>query len=47
MIYLNGVWRHVDPTPTNKDGLMTDAEMLTNKALKGVGWDTNAYPKAE
>ena len=48
VINLDGVWRHIDPTPSarhNKISLMTDQQRYDN--LQGRDWDRSAWPKCE
>lgn len=45
LIELNGVWRHIDPTPSRLHGrysLMTDDQRY--ETLKGRDWDRSAWP---
>ena len=44
----SGVWRHIDPTPSNTHGrysLMTDAQRLST--LSGRDWDHTQWPACE
>lgn len=48
LIYLNGTWRHIDPTPSSLHGrysLMTDEQRLST--LSGRVWDFEAWPACE
>ena len=48
LIYINGTWRHIDPTPSTLHGrysLMTDAQRLST--LSGRTWDRDAWPACE
>lgn len=48
LIYLNGAWRHIDPTPSSLHGkysLMTDEQRLST--LSGRVWDFEAWPACE
>lgn len=45
LIELDGVWRHIDPTPStihSRYSLMTDAQRL--ETLSGRTWDTSLWP---
>ena len=47
LVYVGGVWRHVDSTPGNPYILLTDAEMATKKPVtSGGGWDPSGWPAA-
>lgn len=47
IVYVNGVWRHIDSTPGVKHPatLMTDQERYNN--LQGRDWDRSKWPKCE
>ena len=48
IINLDGVWRHIDATPSerhNKISLMTDEQRYAH--LQGRDWDRSAWPKCE
>lgn len=48
LIKLNGVWKHIDPTPSSihsRYSLMTDEQRLST--LSGRSWDTTLWPACE
>ena len=47
LVYVNGVWRHIDSTPGTKHPayLMTDQQRYAN--LQGRDWDRDKWPKCE
>ena len=46
---MNGVWRHIDATPSVNHtlGLLTDAQKLADTGLHGKTWDVTKWPAAE
>ena len=47
LVFVGGVWRHVDSTPKNYYILLTDEEMAQKLPVtKGGGWDPEGWPAA-
>lgn len=49
LVFYNGVWRHIDGTPSSNHtlGLLTDSQKAADAGLHGKMWDTNLWPAAE
>ena len=49
LVYVNGVWRHIDGTPSPRHtlGLLTDEQKLADAGLDGKTWDTSMWPAAK
>lgn len=49
LVYVNGVWRHLDGTPSVNHtlGLLTDAQKLADPGVHQKTWDTSKWPAAE
>lgn len=49
LVYVNGVWRHIDGTPSANHtlGLLTDEQKLADPGVHQKTWDRGAWPAAE
>lgn len=49
LVYVGGVWRHIDGTPSANHtlGLLTDEQKLADPGVHQKTWDRGAWPAAE
>jgi len=49
LVYVNGVWRHIDGTPSSNHtlGLLTDEQKLADPGVHQKTWDREAWPAAD
>jgi len=49
LVYVNGVWRHIDGTPSANHtlGLLTDEQKLADPGVHQKTWNREAWPAAE
>ncbi len=49
LVYVNGVWRHIDGTPSSNHtlGLLTDEQKLADPGVHQRTWDREAWPAAD